>query len=414
MTNMTPKFLDASSSPRIPPFEKGGPGGICSCSAREQQQQQILPNPPGPQAQPSGVHRRANLRFASASLHPFPKEGVRALAVVIALSLSFATNAQDHSQHLPEPQDHATHQQTDHSRHTPPAGEPGEDPHAGHERPIQDHSEMDHSEMDHSEMDHSEMDHSAMGHDVAGMSGDLPATAAPREPIPPVTAADRAAAFPDVAGHTVHDTTPFWFAQLNRLETWGADEGNALGWEGSGWIGNDLERLWIRSEGEWTDGTTESADVELLYGRAVATWWDAVAGIRHDFGEYPSQTFAAVGVMGLAPYMFEISATAYLGESGQTGVNLEAEYDTRFTNRLVLQSLIEAEAWGKDDPRRGIGSGLGKLEAGLRLRYEFTRQFAPYIGVVHERAYGGTADLHREHGEPVNDTRVVAGLRLWF
>ncbi|WP_330970352.1 copper resistance protein B, partial [Lysobacter sp. A3-1-A15] len=170
-------------------------------------------------------------------------------------------------------------------------------------------------------------------------------------------AADRAAAFPDVAGHSVHDTATLWFAQFNRLETWDADDGNALGWEGSGWIGNDLERLWIRSEGEWTDGTTESADVELLYGRAVATWWDAVAGIRHDFGEHPSQTFAAVGVMGLAPYMFEISATAYLGESGQTGVALEAEYDTRFTNRLVLQSLIEAEAWGKDDPRRGIGSG---------------------------------------------------------
>lgn len=267
------------------------------------------------------------------------------------------------------------------------------------------------------------VDHSAMGHDMQGMTAeqhramqnqDLPANAAPLEPIPALTDADRAAAFPDVAGHSVHDTAVKWFALFNRLETWDADEGNAFGWEGSGWIGNDAERMWIRSEGEWVDGDTESADIELLYGRPIARWWDAVAGIRHDFGEYPSQTFAALGVIGLAPYMFEVEATAYVGESGQFGVNVEAEYETLFTNRLILQSLVEADAWGKDDALRGVGSGLSKVEAGFRLRYEFTRQFAPYIGVVRERVFGGTADLRRAQGGDVDDTRVVIGLRTWF
>lgn len=267
------------------------------------------------------------------------------------------------------------------------------------------------------------VDHSAMGHNMeemtaeehAGMQGrDLPANAAPREPFPVITDADREAAFPDVAGHTVHDDGVHWFALLNRLETWNADEGSAFSWEGSGWIGTDLDRLWVRSEGESIDGSIESADVEVLYGRAIARWWDAVVGVRHDFGEYPSQTFAAVGVMGLAPYMFEVSATAYLGESGQFGANLEAEYETLISNRLILQSLVEADVWGKDDPRHGIGSGLSKIEAGLRLRYEFTRQFAPYIGVVRERLYGGTADLRRAQGGDIDDTRLVVGLRTWF
>src|SRR3546814_4017961 len=110
---------------------------------------------------------------------------------------------------------------------------------------------------------------------------------------------------------------------------------------------------------------TESADFEVLYGRAIARWWDLVAGVRHDFGEGPSQTFAGIGVIGLSPYKFEIEATAYVGESGQTAARLEAEYDTLITNRLILQWLAETEAYyGKDDPERGVGSGLSTVEDG--------------------------------------------------
>jgi len=139
-----------------------------------------------------------------------------------------------------------------------------------------------------------------------------------------------------------------------------------------------------------------------------------VAGVKHDFQPGTSQTWAAFGVQGLSPYKFEVQATAYVGESGRTAANFEVEYETLLTNRLVLQSVVEMDLYGKDDPRRGIGSGLSTAEAGLRLRYEFTRRFAPYIGVVHERAYGGTADFRRAEGEDTNDTRVVAGVRIWF
>jgi copper resistance protein B len=252
------------------------------------------------------------------------------------------------------------------------------------------------------------VDHSAVGHEQPA------SVAAPREPIPEVTEADRVAAFPAVAGHPAHDDSIQSYFLLDRLEVWGADPGTGVSWDALGWIGTDLDRLWLRTDGERVDGATEAADVELLYGRAVARWWDLIGGIRHDFGEGPSQTFAGVGVIGLAPQWFEIEATAYVGESGQTAARVEIEYDMLLTNRLIAQWQAEADLYGKDDAQRGLGSGLSSLEAGLRVRYEFTRRFAPFIGVVWERAYGGTADFRREQGDDIDDTRLVAGLRVWF
>ena len=369
------------------------------------------------------------------------------LASALSLAAGFApawAQQTDHGAHhsaekpaptqpLAKPADpHAGHRQT------PPAKDSGDHATMGHgamkqgtagtagdEHSAVDHSTMDHSKMDpsttdHSNldssgMDHSEMDHASMGHQPGG-NQDLPPTAEPHEPIPVITPADRAAAFQDLDEHVMHGESINSYWALDRLEVWDADEGTGMAWEAQGWVGSDLNRLWLRSEGEREGGSTESADVEVLYGRAIARWWDAVAGVRHDFGFEggPSRTYAGVGVIGLAPYKFEVSAAAYVGESGQVGLGAEAEYEMLFTNRLIGQWLVEGEAWSKDDPAVGIGSGLSKVEAGFRLRYEFHRQFAPYVGVVWERAYGGTADFRRAESGDVDDTRIVAGVRIWF
>ncbi|MEO5962161.1 MAG: copper resistance protein B [Thermomonas sp.] len=292
--------------------------------------------------------------------------------------------------------------------------------------PAIDHSKMDHSKMegmDHSQMqgmDHSKMeamdhstmegmDHSKMDHSNMG-----PGTGTLVTPIPPITEADRQAAFPDLHTHHLHGTSINSFWMLDRLEVSDADPGTALGWEGMAWIGGDVQRIWLRTEGEAVSGRVEHGDVEVLYGRGVRAWWDVVAGVRHDIGEGPSRTWGAFGVQGLAPYKFEVAATAYVGQGGRTAARVEAEYDTLFTNRLILQWRAEANAYGKSDPLAGIGSGLSTLEAGLRLRYEVTRQFAPYVGIEHERAFGNTADLRRVGGHGAGDTRVVAGVRVWF
>lgn len=257
------------------------------------------------------------------------------------------------------------------------------------------------------QMDHDAMDHSAMGD--AMLAPQTPVT-----PIPMVTEADRAAAFPVITQQMEHAPEINHYLLFNRLETWDASPGSGQAWEAIGWIGSDLNRLWVRSEGERLDGTTQSADIELLYGRSITPWWDFVAGIKHDFQPGDPQSWAAIGFQGLAPYKFDVQATAYLGESGQTAATLEVEYELLFTNRLILQPLVEVRMFGKDDPARATGSGLSSIEAGVRLRYEIHRKFAPYIGVVHERAFGNTADFRQAQGEDTRDTRLVAGVRIWF
>jgi len=292
--------------------------------------------------------------------------------------------------------------QAQHAGHHPP---PEEDPHAGHAMPADEDPHAGH----------------AMPADADPHAGHvMPPTAsdtllAPREPIPPLTDADRAAAFPDVAGHAVHDTARHAFVLVDRLETWDDDApGVPLGWEILAWHGTDLRRTWLRTEGEASDRGIDHADIELLHGRAVAPWWDALAGVRHRIGDGPSRTDLALGVMGVAPMKFEVSATAYLGIDGRASAIVGAEYETLLTNRLVLQWHGEAEFHGRDDPARDIGSGLASTGAGLRLRYEFTRKVAPYVGIARERAHGGTADLRRAAGHEIADTRVVAGFRTWF
>ena len=237
----------------------------------------------------------------------------------------------------------------------------------------------------------------------------------PGTPIPALTDADRLAARPPRhANHAAHDNNIHSYSVLDRLEVSNANPGTRLEWQGRSWIGTDLNRVWLRSEGERANGVTHAADFELLYGRSVATWWDVVVGGRHDFKPGASQDFAAIGVIGTAPYKIAVQATAYVGQRGQTAARVEAEYETLLGNRLVLQPLVEANVFGKDDLARHTGAGLSTVEAGVRLRYEITRQFAPYIGLVREHAFGQTAALRRAAGEEVGDTRFIAGVRCWF
>ena len=251
-------------------------------------------------------------------------------------------------------------------------------------------------------------EHAAMGHCTPGLQ-------LPREPVPAVTPADRAAAFPVLAhGDHAHGPAHYALVKFDRFEAWDDEGARGQAWEGSASVGGDLHRLWLRSSGERSGGRTTRTSAELRVSRALAPWWDVVAGLRQDVRPAPSRTRALVGVQGIAPYLFEVSALAYLGEGGHLSARIEAEYDLRFSNRLVLQPQLELQLQARDDRVRDTGSGLTTVEAGLRLRYEFTRRFAPYVGLVHERSFGATARQHQASGEASRDTRVVAGVRFWF
>lgn len=241
---------------------------------------------------------------------------------------------------------------------------------------------------------------------------------APRELppfIPPITDEDRKAAFPqDVEGHAVHDRSINYYVLFDQLEWQSNAGGTGLNVDTKGWVGRDRDRLWFRAEGDSKDGGVGEAEAHFLYGRQFSRWWDVVAGVRQDFEAGPSRTWAAFGIQGLAPYWFEVELTGYVGASGRTHLRGEVEYELLLTNRLVLQPLVEVELFGKSDPERGVGAGLSTTEVGLRLRYEFKREFAPYIGVTRNNKWGRTADFAEAAGEHTGGARFVTGLRLWF
>lgn len=283
-------------------------------------------------------------------------------------------------------------------------------------RPAMDHSghsghapPANQDPMGHEQMNHDDMGHGAMNH--------APEPAPGREhrvQIPVPTDADRAAAFPSLPPHAMHQGGTNFLFLADQLEWQDADEGSTLAWDISGWAGGDIDRLAFRSEGERSDGHTGEAELQLLWSHAIGPWWETVAGVRQDFKPGSPQTWAAFGVQGMPLFGLETEATAFLGEGGQTALRLEADYDILLTQRWVLQPTVEVNLHGRDDEARGVGSGLSDANAGLRLRYEISRQFAPYVGVVWSRAYGNTADLLRADDEDVSETRLVAGIRFWF
>jgi copper resistance protein B len=202
---------------------------------------------------------------------------------------------------------------------------------------------------------------------------------------------------------------------LDRLERrLGPHGDNATTWSAQAWLGGDIDRLWLDSEGERSRAGTHDACMEVLWGHAVAAFWDTRLGVRHDFGQGPAREWIAFGVEGLAPYWFEVNATFYAGPQGRTAARLEVTYDLLFTQRLILRPSLELNAYGRNDRQRGIRAGLSDAELGLRLRYEFSRRFAPYVGVAWTQRRGGEPVPPRRAGEPAHDVTWMAGVRFWF
>jgi len=194
----------------------------------------------------------------------------------------------------------------------------------------------------------------------------------------------------------------------------GTNNGETISsWDGIGWIGGDVNKLYVTSQGEANESGLESAEVQALWSRMIAPFWDVQAGVRHDF-EPQGFTSAALGVQGLAPYLFEVDAHAYLSENGDLFARAEVEYELLFTQRLILSPDVELNVYASDVPELDVASGIATVEANLRLRYEVTRKFAPYAEVTYESALGDTADLRRAAGDDVDTTIFRVGLRLIF
>jgi copper resistance protein B len=201
------------------------------------------------------------------------------------------------------------------------------------------------------------------------------------------------------------DTTRFGKVLFDQLEARRADGDSSFAWNADAWYGGDYDKLWAKTEGEHSSGDTR-ARIEALWDHTLTRWWSVQSGARLDVTDRgPNRGWAAIGLRGLAPHWFEVEGTFYLGGEGRTALRLEAEYELLLTQRLILQPDIELNAYGKSDPDAGIDSGLSDAQFGLRLRYEFRRELAPYAGLLW---------THRFHGSDDGELSLVAGLRVWW
>lgn len=202
---------------------------------------------------------------------------------------------------------------------------------------------------------------------------------------------------------------------LNQFE--GRTDGGTpdLRWSGQGWVGTDTDKFWVKTEGFLkSDGTVEDGLQQFLYSRAISTYFDLQAGLRSDLDSRTTRNWAAFGFQGLAPMFFDVEGTGYVSDQGHLAARFEVSYDLLLTQRLILQPQVEFDLYSKADPARLVGAGFSDIDAGLRLRYEIDRKFAPYIGVAYEGKFGETASLARRAGESTSDVRFVFGARSWF
>ncbi len=217
--------------------------------------------------------------------------------------------------------------------------------------------------------------------------------------------------------HVLHHNggQSFGMLMVDRLEVQSGEDEDVGVWDASYRYGGDIDKLYITTEGEYSleHDEFEEVEVQALWSHAVSRFFDVQTGVRYDF-EPDGLAHAVFGFQGLAPYWFEVDGAAYLSEKGDVTADFEAEYELLLTQRLILQPRLEIGISAQDIPELEVASGITDIEAGLRLRYEFKREIAPYIGIEHKALIGETANLAEAHGEEANSTFFVLGVRGWF
>lgn len=295
-----------------------------------------------------------------------------------------------------------------------------------------DHSNMEHAKQDETPVDHSQMDHSQMDHnqhqrqDDSGHSGHAgydmkpmsvpqsqPAQSGPPNAADAVWGADAMRQSREALYNEHGNMLLFWF-QGDRLEYRTRQGEDGYLWDVQGYYGNDTDKFWFKSEGEGSFGEPiEQAEMQALWSHAIGPFFDLQAGVRQDF-HGPERAHLALGVQGVAPYFLEIDIAGFVSNKGDLTARIEGEYDHRLTQKLILQPRAEINLSAQDIPELEIGSGIDSIEAGVRLRYEITPEFGPYVGIEQEWKLGGSRRFAIADGENPNVTNYVIGLRFWF
>ncbi|OYW46395.1 MAG: copper resistance protein CopB [Sphingomonadales bacterium 12-68-11] len=317
---------------------------------------------------------------------------------------------------------HAGHAMPEAPAPEPASGvaEAAADPHAGHVEPSASAPPETGPHGGHAMSGAPAGDVGAMPVADAPAGTDLPAGDAPPPPVPTASAAD--AVYGAEAMHMgrhhlaeFHGGQKLYRVMLDTAEAQLREGRDGFAWDAEAWYGGDLDRLWLKSDGEGAiGGSIEKAEVQALYSRALDPYFNLQGGVRYDVRPDPSRAYAVIGIEGLAPGFFEVEGALFLSNEGEVMARIEGSYDQRITQRLILQPQAELNFAAQDSPEIGVGSGLSDAEIGLRLRYDVRREFAPYVGVQYRRAFGETRRMLQSQGEDAGGWSFLTGIRAWF
>jgi len=209
--------------------------------------------------------------------------------------------------------------------------------------------------------------------------------------------------------------------RINNLDWGGSSAGDRFSWDFDALVGTTENRVFFRTEGQALRGRTEDAEIQLFYNRPISEFWDINVGWRRDFFS-TNRNYAAVGLTGIAPYFYEVEATAYMSEQGVAAGRLELSTDVLLARELfgdsgpgmVLRPKLTTNVQSADDREQGTYAGFTDIRLSLQLRYEFTPRIAPYVEVGWGSLLGRTANEVRADGERTINSYAVIGIRSLF
>ena len=295
----------------------------------------------------------------------------------------------------------------------PSASPPASDPHAGHDMSAADEPVTEQPALEAADPH--------AGHDMSAGEAETEDVGNVPAPAPPSDHAADAIFGSDVMARSRKELAyevggmGYSLVTIDLLEVGFQKGRESYRFEGEAFTGGNINRFDLKFEGEGAFGERiDDLELQALYSRAIAPYWNLQAGVRYDIKPDPSRTYLVAGVEGIAPYWFKVNAAGFVSNKGELRARLEASYDQRITQSLILQPRIEANIAFQNIRAIGVGSGLTDFEAGLRLRYEIEQEIAPYIGVEWRKQTGDTARFSRAAGEDPETISLVAGIRIWF
>jgi copper resistance protein B len=173
------------------------------------------------------------------------------------------------------------------------------------------------------------------------------------------------------SAHAMKDDPVFQTTRI-ELDAGRSDSKSVAAWRADGWIGTDYNHFAWRTEGSRRDGKLEDAEVQTLYSRYVAPFWDLQAGPPRELRP-DACNLGVLGIRDLAPYAFDVDLAAFVRSDGRLFARTRVEYDLLFTNPLLGKPFVGADWAARSIPAEGIKASATSTEWGMNLRYKITR-----------------------------------------